>query len=348
VAKLTSNVHWHLLDLSAVELLNLTHHAHIISRNKVNGNTLASETTTTTDTVDVVLTVGGQVVVDDKGHLLDIDTTSEEISGDQDTRRARAELLHDDVALTLVHVSVHSRDGEVTRGKLVGEPVNLSSGVAEDDSLSDGNGLVEVGEGIELPVFLLDGHVELLDTFEGKLVLLDQDTDRVAHELSGDLEHILGHGGGKKDDLSRLRKKLEDVVDLLGETTRQHLISLVKNEHLHGVGLEETTLDHVLHTARSSNDDLGTVLKSLHVITDAGTTNASVALDANEVTESNDDLLDLLSKLTGWCEDQSLALLDSRVDLLQDRDGESSSLSGSRLSLGNDVGACRSQILFNW
>ena len=61
---LTGNVHGHLFDLGAVELLNFTHHAHIIGRDEVDGNTLSSETSTATNTMDVVLTVGGQVVVD--------------------------------------------------------------------------------------------------------------------------------------------------------------------------------------------------------------------------------------------------------------------------------------------
>lgn len=218
------HVHGHLLDLGAVELLNLAHHAHIIGGDKVDGNTLAAETTTTADTVDVVLAVSRQVVVDDQGNLLNVDTTGQEVSGDQDTRGARAELLHDKVTLGLVHVTVHSRDGEVTSSELVGEPVDLSAGVAEDDSLGNGDRLVQVGQGVQLPLLLFDGDVELLDTLEGKLVLLDQNTDGVAHELGGNLKDILGHGGGQKDDLGGLGQQLEDVVDLLGETTLQRLL----------------------------------------------------------------------------------------------------------------------------
>ena len=214
-----SNVHGHLLDLGVVELLDFTHHADIVGGDEVDGNTLTTETTTTTDTVNVVLTVGGQVVVDDQGNLLDVDTTGQQVSGNQDTRRTGTELLHDNVTLGLLHVSVHGRDSEVTGSELVGEPVDLAASVAEDDGLGDGDGLVKIGEGVELPLFLLNGNVELLDTFEGKLVLLDKDTDGVAHELGGDLKNVLGHGSGKKDNLGGLGEELEDVVDLLGETT---------------------------------------------------------------------------------------------------------------------------------
>lgn len=218
------DVHWHLLDLSAVELLDFSHHADILSGDEVDGNTLTSETSTTTDTMDVVLTVGWEIVVDDQRNLLNVDTTGQKIGGDQDTGRTRTELLHNQVTLTLVHVTVHSGDSEVTGGKLVGEPVDLSSGVAEDDCLCDGDGLVKIGEGVQLPVFLLNCNIKLFDTFKGKLGLLNQDTDGITHELGGNLEDVLRHGSRKEDNLSGLRKELEDVVNLLSETTLEELL----------------------------------------------------------------------------------------------------------------------------
>jgi len=72
-----SNIHWHLLDLGGIELLDLTHHTNIISGNKVDCNTFSSKTTTTTDSVNVVFAVGGKVVVDNQRDLLYIDTTGQ-------------------------------------------------------------------------------------------------------------------------------------------------------------------------------------------------------------------------------------------------------------------------------
>lgn len=128
-------------------------------------------------------------------------------------------------------------------------------------------------------------------------------------------------------------------------TYRKHLVGLVKDEHLHAVGLEEAALDHVVDTAGGTDNDLGAVLKSLHVITNAGAANAGVALNVHEVTDGNNDLLDLLSKLTGRGKDQGLALLDVGVDLLQNRDRESGGLAGTGLSLSNDIVACKTCIL---
>ena len=92
-----------------------------------------------------------------------------------------------------------------------------------------------------------------------------------------------------------------------------------------------------MDTARGTDDDLRAILKGLHVIADAGTTNAGVALNLHEIANSDNDLLNLLSQLAGGCEDQSLALLNGGVDLLESRDGERSSLASTRLGLGNDI-----------
>jgi hypothetical protein len=98
---------------------------------------------------------------------------------------------------------------------------------------------------------------------------------------------------------------------------RKHLIGLVKDEHLHGISLEEATLNHVVNAAGGADNHLGALLKGLHVVADAGATDAGVAFDVHEVADGNDDLLDLLSKLTRGGKDKCLARLYVRVDLLQ-------------------------------
>lgn len=92
-----------------------------------------------------------------------------------------------------------------------------------------------------------------------------------------------------------------------------------------------------MDTTWGTDNNLGTLLESLHVITDTSTTNACVALDVHEVTNGNDNLLDLLCQFAGWCKNQSLALLDVGVQLLEDRDREGGGLSGTRLCLCNDI-----------
>jgi len=95
------------------------------------------------------------------------------------------------------------------------------------------------------------------------------------------------------------------------------------------VGLQDTTLDHVLDTSGGADNDLGSLLESLHVVTDAGTTNAGVALNVHEVTDSDNNLLDLLGQLAGRGENERLAGLDVVIQLLEDGDGEGGRFTGT-------------------
>lgn len=97
----------HLVDLGVVELFDITEGSNIFGGDEVDRNSLTSETSSSSDPVDVVLTGGGQVVVDDERNLLNIDSSGEQIGGDENTGRSGSELLHDDLSLSLFHISVH-------------------------------------------------------------------------------------------------------------------------------------------------------------------------------------------------------------------------------------------------
>ena len=75
--------------------------------------------------VQVVLWLRWQVIVDDQGHLLHINTTCQQVSSDQHPGGSRSELTHDDITSVLVHVTVGCRHGVVTLPHLVCQPVNL-------------------------------------------------------------------------------------------------------------------------------------------------------------------------------------------------------------------------------
>jgi hypothetical protein len=129
------DVRRHLFYLCVVESLNVSQVPHVSLGDEVNGDSLSAEPSRAADTVDVILSVRGEIVVDHEGHLLDIDASGEEISGDQHARGARSELPHDELSLFLVHISVHGRDCEVSALHLLREPVDLPASVAVDDRL---------------------------------------------------------------------------------------------------------------------------------------------------------------------------------------------------------------------
>lgn len=92
-----------------------------------------------------------------------------------------------------------------------------------------------------------------------------------------------------------------------------------------------------MNTAGGTDNDLGTVTEGSHVLTDVSTTDTGVALDAHEVTNGNNDLLDLLGQLTGGSQHESLACLQIGVNVLEGGDGEGGSLASTRLGLSDDI-----------
>lgn len=64
----------------------------------------------------------------------------------------------------------------------------LPLGVAEDDGLGDGQGVVEVTEGVELPLLSLHSNEELLDALQSQLITGDQKKEPEGLDL--DLEQL--------------------------------------------------------------------------------------------------------------------------------------------------------------
>ncbi|KAI6762674.1 hypothetical protein HG530_008654 [Fusarium avenaceum] len=197
---------------------------------------------------------------------------------------------------------MHAADSKVRLAHLVCEPVDLAAGVAEDDSLRD--------------VLLLDGDKVLLETFEGQLVTLDKNANRIGHELGGHVEHIVRESGADNHDLGGRGEVSVNIVDLLSESLVEELIGLIEDQHLDVSGTQVSSSDHVCYSAWRAGDDVLAVVELADILSNVGSTDTSMTLNIHN---------------------QSLCLSDCGIDDLQHTDRESSSLSGTGLGLGNGV-----------
>ena len=77
----------------------------ILVAHERDGKTLGTETTGTTDAVKVGVGIGGEIVVDGEVDTLDIDTTTEDVSGNTDTLVELLELFVTFDTVTLVSVN---------------------------------------------------------------------------------------------------------------------------------------------------------------------------------------------------------------------------------------------------
>lgn len=82
---------------------------------------------------------------------------------------------------------------------------------------------------------------------------------------------------------------------------------------------------------------MNTFLQLAHIFADVSSTNTGVTFYVHVVAKGDDDLLDLLSKLTGRCEDESLGAFNGEVEFLKDGNGEGGGLSSTGLGLSNDI-----------
>ena len=78
------HVHGHFINLRRIVLLDVSQDLEVLVLDEVDSHTLPSKTTASTDAVNVELAIGGKVVVDDQGDLLDIQAAAPKVSGDED------------------------------------------------------------------------------------------------------------------------------------------------------------------------------------------------------------------------------------------------------------------------
>ena len=107
----------------------VTNDVFIVTVEECGGNTRATGTTSTTNAMNVVIDVGGKVIVDDMGDVGDIETTSSNGGGNHDGGATLAEGLEGRFALPSGSVTMngHSRVavGVEVVGECVGHPFRL-------------------------------------------------------------------------------------------------------------------------------------------------------------------------------------------------------------------------------
>ena len=118
-------------------ILDFFEESSVLGEDKVDRSSLSSESASAADSMDVVLLLHRKLIVDDETNLLHINTSSEQVCGDQDSHGTRSELLHHDFTLLLVHFSVHTSDHEVLSGHRLLQFVDSTLSIAVDNSLLD-------------------------------------------------------------------------------------------------------------------------------------------------------------------------------------------------------------------
>lgn len=334
----------------------------LLGADEADGNTLGTETTGTTNTVKVAVSIAGKIVVDGQVDTLNVDTTAEDVGGDTDTLLELLELLVALDTFFLADTRVHSDGREVALAEELVELSAAKSRLDEDDDLVV---LQLVKKVIELAVLLSlsEFDVVLLKTVKGELGLLLLDVlAGVPHELPADREDFRRQGGGEHHHLLLSGSCAEDLLNIAAHVWAyvsdrcclrdlavchtnlvKHLVALIEDEALNIAKAQVLVANKGVETTRSGDDDVGVsflVLEDVDVILDGGTTVEDRSLDVRQIlAETGVLVLDLESKLAGVAHNQDRALSSNGLDLLQGCQDEDGSFTKTGLGLTENVGS---------
>lgn len=130
----------------------------------------------------------------------------------------------------------------------------------------------------------------------------------------------------------------EDLSDFIDESSAEHFVSLVENDDFKEIGFEGFLFDQIFYSSWGSDNDLdSSFFKDFSVFSGVGSSDAASGVDFKELTEAEDNFVDLLSKLSGGGQDDSLTVGGLWIDGLENTDGESSGFACTGLGLGNGV-----------
>lgn len=73
-------------------------------------------------------------------------------------------------------------------------------------------------------------------------------------------------------------KELEDVIDLVLEASGEHFVGLVQHKHADAVSSEGPPPQHVIHSARCSDNNVNASLEDPGVVPDTGPSHTCMAL----------------------------------------------------------------------
>ena len=190
-----------LLDDGLVEPLHVLEETFVILGDKVDGHTLTTETTGTTDAVEVILGLRREVKVDDEDtcwtsiprarRSVVINTREDP---ERNSRMMMSRVFWSMSPCVAETVKSRARILSVSQSTLRRVLAKMTDCVIASVSY-------RVAQGVELPVLLVDVDVELLDTLEGELVALHENAHRLRHELSRDLERLGRHRRGEDANL---------------------------------------------------------------------------------------------------------------------------------------------------
>jgi len=281
------------------------------------------------------------VIVEDNVDLLNVDTSGEKLSGDQDTVLELLEAIVDLDSLLVWNLSVDSLGWDGLSVEDLDQFLGVGDRADEDDNLVELELVNQIHQlGDLLAVLNID--VVLAETVKGEFALvLNQNLSWISHELTAGVLHLSREGGSEHHDLLVMWSSLEDLLDIASHVdVIKNLIALVKDEHLELVKVEGLAAGEGEDSSWGSNNDVWWSGSLKHLLLTRGWGTSVDDLGSHILHELGKTIelsLDLVGQLLGVAENQSLAWLWVVSEALKDGEDKDGSLSHTRDSLAESV-----------
>lgn len=299
-----------------------------------------TETTRTTNTVQVGFSVLGKIEVDDNVNSLNIDTTGEQVRADQVTAHAVPEVVENTVTSVLEHLGMRVEARVAKLGDLLGEKLDTVSRVAEDDGLVDLKLVEKCVQAMNL-LLLFNKGVVLGDTAESEFVH-QVDLVWLVHVLVLEALDNDGEGRGEEHDLTILRVESQELLNDRGEFRRKKLVSFIHDEGWAGRKVSNALARQVQYPSRRTHNDVDRLAQTDNVVLEARASSGDHDIDAQVLAKGLADLRGLESQFSRRHQDQGLGLGALGVNALKSGNYERSGLAGAILGAGQNITAGQS------
>ena len=220
--------YWELCDFLLKELLYLLEIVEVGLAYKGDGATITVGTCRTTYAMHIVLYIMRHIIIDDHLNVVDVDTTSHNISSHKHIYLLALEFEHHLVALCLTKVAMHFACVNLYLLELAVYLLNLLFFAREDDDAVErliGKDMLEESQLLSL-MANIRALLYLFSWFANSQLYLY----RILEQRLSQLFNLLWHGGRKHDSLACRRKILGNGKDILREAHVEHTVSLVENK----------------------------------------------------------------------------------------------------------------------
>ncbi len=154
------------------------------------------------------------IIVEDYVDLLDIDTSTEDVGWDHDSVLELLEFIVSLDSLFLREISMNADRGEVILLKNLIKLDCEEDALDEDDNLVEHKGVQQISQLSDFLVFF-KFHVVLLESVKSQFTLvINENFERILHELSAYSFDLIWHGGRKHHDLLAVWGILENFLNI--------------------------------------------------------------------------------------------------------------------------------------